>query len=174
MSSFWYMASPYSKYPMGMDAAFHDACRCAGHFIARGISVYSPIAHTHPIAGVYGINPAAHDIWLPIDEAMMDAAVGLIVAKLPGWAQSSGVWFERERFEAAGKPIVFYVPLWIEKVEADATLARHPEITADVEAIRALRGEEAGTFISPVSTAGQAYPGFGPIAQQPQEIVANQ
>lgn len=45
-----YLATPYSKYPRGIEAAFVDASRLAACLVRLGISVYSPIAHTHPIA----------------------------------------------------------------------------------------------------------------------------
>ena len=45
---FWYLASPYSKYPEGTQAAFEMACWQAGLLIRAGVPVFSPIAHSHP------------------------------------------------------------------------------------------------------------------------------
>lgn len=104
---FWYLATPYSKYPGGIEAAFILACQAAADLIEAGVRVYSPIAHTHPIA-VYGhIDPYAHDIWLPADAPFMEAAFGLIVLRAPGWGESYGIGEEIKVFSAAGKPIVY-------------------------------------------------------------------
>lgn len=48
--SYWYLASPYSKYPAGIEAAFQDICKQTALLIRHKIPVYSPIAHTHPVA----------------------------------------------------------------------------------------------------------------------------
>lgn len=101
-----YLATPYSKYKGGdIVAAFEDAARIAAKLMTSGIKVYSPIAHTHPLA-IYGnIDPLDHAIWMPFDEAMMDAAAVLIVAHMDGWEKSFGVTHEIEFFEKRGKPI---------------------------------------------------------------------
>lgn len=110
--SFWYLGSPYTRYEArgdqpGIFAAFDDVCLAAAYLIRRGVPVYSPIAHTHPIAIMGGIDPLDHSIWLPADQPMMDAAGGLIVVKMPGWQESKGVQHEIEAFEVACKPIGF-------------------------------------------------------------------
>lgn len=110
MSGFWYLATPYSLYPTGIQAAFTDACHAAASLIRAGVPVFCPIAHTHPIAMVGEIDPLDHEIWLPADRPMMDAAKGLIVCKLYGWEESRGVAFEIETFKAAGKPILYLAP----------------------------------------------------------------
>lgn len=107
---FWYCATPYSKFHLGIEAAFEQACIQAALLISAGISVYFPICHTHPIAMQGGIDPLDHEIWLPADRAFMDAAKGLIVCKMDGWQDSYGVGVEIETFKAAGKPVVFMEP----------------------------------------------------------------
>ena len=108
---FWYLASPYSKYPLGITAAHFHVCQQAALLIRSGVPVYSPIAHTHPIAQFGDIDPFDHDIWLPLDRPMMDAACGLIVLKLEGWSRSLGVIAEMKHMAGFGnKPIVFMEP----------------------------------------------------------------
>lgn len=101
-----YLATPYSKYKGGnLQLAFEDAARLAAELLAIGIRVYSPIAHTHPLA-VYGhLDALDHSIWLPFDEAMMEASDCLIVAHMDGWDVSYGIEHEVNFFAAAGKPI---------------------------------------------------------------------
>lgn len=107
---FWYLATPYSRYEAGLERAHEDACIQAALLIRAGVAVFCPIAHSHPIAKVGGIDPLDHAIWLPVDEPMMAAAFGLIVCKLQGWSESIGVAHEIERFKRDGKSIVMMEP----------------------------------------------------------------
>lgn len=101
-----YLASPYTKFRGGdIEAAFIEASKIAAKLLLAGIKIYSPIAHTHPIAVHGGLDPLDLSIWLPFDEAMMSAASVLIVARMDGWDTSKGVAHEIEFFETRGKPI---------------------------------------------------------------------
>lgn len=105
-----YIATPYTKFPGGLDAAFVAAARLAGVLMCLGVKGYSPIAHCHPLAVHARINPLDHDVWLPFDEAQMRVAGCLIVAQLPTWSISFGVKHEIDFFGARGKPVVFLDP----------------------------------------------------------------
>lgn len=107
---FWYLGSPYSKYPHGLEAAHTEACKATALLISAGVPVYSPIAHTHPIALHGELDPIDHGIWMPIDEPMMKSAHGLIVLMLAWWDQSRGLKEEIEYFTEAKKPVVYMVP----------------------------------------------------------------
>lgn len=100
-----YLATPYTKYAAGIDAAFRDASALAAELLRAGIAVYSPIAHCHPLAIHGGLDPLDHSVWIPFDAAMMDAAKVLIVAHMDGWRESFGVTHEIGVFARAGKPI---------------------------------------------------------------------
>lgn len=105
-----YLATPYSKYRPSIEAAFIDASKLAAKLMLAGVKVYSPIAHTHPLA-VYGkIDPLDHAIWLPFDEAMMNVAQILIVARMDGWDVSRGIAREVEFFARQGKAIFDLCP----------------------------------------------------------------
>lgn len=108
--SFYYLASPYTKFPGGLDAAYAAACEQTAILIRAGIPVFSPIAHTHGIALCGGIDPKDHAVWLPADAPFMRAAAALIVCKLPSWERSFGVRAEIDAFYEAGKPVVFMTP----------------------------------------------------------------
>jgi hypothetical protein len=101
---FYYLATPYSKWKAGLDDAAKQAALLAGALIKRGIGVYSPIAHSHTIAVAADIDPFSHEIWLPADKPLADAAFGLIVAGLDGWRESYGIGKEIEWFGLARKP----------------------------------------------------------------------
>ncbi len=107
IEGFWYLGSPYSKYPDGTTAAFVAVCIATGWLIGQGVRVYSPIAHTHPVAMHAHMDPLDHEIWMPADEPMMDAAGGLLILKLDTWRDSKGLQIEEQTFRAAGKPVVY-------------------------------------------------------------------
>jgi hypothetical protein len=109
--SFWYIATPYAKYPDGIDAAFQDACKASAWLIKQGVRIYCPIAHTHPIALYGNIDPYSHDIWLPVDRPFMQAACGVIVVRLPTWEISYGIQCEIEEMNKQNKPVRY---LWVE------------------------------------------------------------
>ena len=101
-----YLATPYSKYQDGLEAAFIAAAQCAGWLIGKGVKVYSPIAHTHPVAIYSAQDPLDLSIWLPADEPFMRTAGALVVAMMPGWEESKGIGHEIDRFEELGKPVL--------------------------------------------------------------------
>lgn len=108
--TFWYVATPYSKYEGGLEAAFIMASQVTARLVKAGVPVFCPIAHTHPVAVHGGLDPLDHGIWLPADRPFMDMACGLIMVRAPGWEQSYGMRVEREAFDAAGKPVVWMDP----------------------------------------------------------------
>lgn len=103
---YWYLATPYSKYPRGIEAAFWDACAVAGRLLSEGVHTYCPIAHTHPIAEYGGLDHYSHALFLPLDEQMMEHAHGIIVVMMPGWHESKGIAHELEWFETRGRPSI--------------------------------------------------------------------
>jgi len=105
-----YVGTPYSKWADGLDAAFVEASKLTARLMQAGLKVYSPIAHTHPLAVHGNIDPLDHSIWLPFDGAMMDKADAMIVAMMDGWETSKGVRHEIQVFTEAGKPVFFLNP----------------------------------------------------------------
>lgn len=109
-----YLATPYSKYPQGLEVAFRHASALAARLMLRGLKVYSPIAHTHPLAIHGGVNPLDHSIWLPFDAAIMDKADALLVAMMETWQHSYGISHEIGVFSKAGKPVHYLDPVAME------------------------------------------------------------
>ena len=103
--SFHYLATPYTKYHAGLEAAFLEACKITARLAKEGLIAYSPIVHTHPIATHGGIDPVDHKFWMKFDEPMMAAAGALLVAHMSGWNKSKGIAMEVDYFERQGKPI---------------------------------------------------------------------
>jgi len=108
--TFHYLATPYSRYPGGLPAAFEAAAEQAAILFREGVSVFCPIAHSHPLKSYPDAAENTHEAWMKFDSVFMRAAKGLIVCMLEGWEQSIGVRQEIEFFESQGKPVVYMVP----------------------------------------------------------------
>lgn len=103
---YWYLASPYSKYPQGTEQAFKAICRIAAELIQAGVPVFCPIAHSHPLSANSDIVEHDYETWLGLDFHMMKHAVGIIVADMETWNTSYGVGVEIDYFTKAGKPVL--------------------------------------------------------------------
>lgn len=110
MSGYYYLATPYTKYPEGTGQAFIDACKIAAKLMDLEIPIFCPIAHTHPIASFTHHDPLDSTFWQKIDHDLMLAAKGLIVVQMESWEISSGVLNEIRYFEKAEKPIYYLFP----------------------------------------------------------------
>ncbi len=106
-TGFWYLATPYNLHPLGLECAYEEACVAAAWFVKLGIGVYSPIAHSHGIAMIGGLDQVDHDIWLPADEPFIRAAHGIVVHEMLSWTLSSGIKHELKRFGELNKPVVY-------------------------------------------------------------------
>lgn len=105
---YWYLASPYSKYPGGLEAAYKIALDAATLLLKHDVPVFSPIIYTHSLARHGGFDPLDHDIWMWLDQPFMEAAQGLIVLCAQGWQDSYGIGVELRYFRSiARKPVVW-------------------------------------------------------------------
>lgn len=111
MINFWYVATPYGKYPYGTDAAHKLACQCMAKLIKLNVNVFSPIAHTHAIAEHGQLEKVNHELWTRVDKPFVDTAGGLIAVIAESWQQSTGMADEIDAFTKAQKPIVYWDPL---------------------------------------------------------------
>lgn len=106
----WYLATPYTKFARGQEAAFCEAAEATAKLMAAGLVVYSPIAHSHPVAtygGLASVDALDGAFWLRQNKPMMEKMDGLIVLKLPGWRESEGVQIEIDFFRRNKKPVIF-------------------------------------------------------------------
>lgn len=67
--SLTYLASPYShNNPMEKVIRYEKVCRVAGILMARGVKVFSPIAHSHPIdIRMKSDKKISHEFWMELD-----------------------------------------------------------------------------------------------------------
>jgi len=108
--TFHYLATPYSKYPQGREAAFQEACRQAGLLTNAGLIVFSPIAHSHPLVEQGGVDGHDFAAWERFDKAMIAASHGCIVCMMTGWNKSIGMAKEIALFKEARKPVIYMIP----------------------------------------------------------------
>lgn len=105
MAEIIYLASPYSHPSAAVrEQRFQDACRAAAHLMRQGHIVYSPIAHTHPIATLCDL-PKGWEYWRKVDEAFLERCDALYVLHLDGWRESVGVRAEIVIANRLHKPI---------------------------------------------------------------------
>lgn len=71
----------------------------------RGWQVYSPVAHTHPVAE-QGL-PKDWTYWQEFDREMLSRCDRLAVLMISGWRDSTGVTAEIASAKELGKPILY-------------------------------------------------------------------
>jgi hypothetical protein len=102
-----YLATPYSHPdPAVMQARFERACDIAGGLMISGEIVFSPIAHTHPIA-VRCELPRGWDFWRNYDYAMLSRATKIVVVQMDGWRESKGIAGEVAIAAELGIPVEY-------------------------------------------------------------------
>ena len=105
---FWYLATPYAKYPHGHNAAWVDACRIALTLMKYRINVFSPIAHAHSLAANGDLSETErnnHAFWMPNDLMILERSCGVLVAQMDGWDQSKGVGMEIDHATELDLPV---------------------------------------------------------------------
>lgn len=105
MKELTYLASPYTHvHPHLREMRFQSVCKVAGELMLRGYKIYSPIAHTHPIA-VYGSLPIHWDFWKQYDMAILDCCKEMFILTLDGWLASKGIRNEFSICRDMGIPV---------------------------------------------------------------------
>jgi nucleoside 2-deoxyribosyltransferase len=99
-----YLASPYSHPdPAVREQRFHAACRAAVAMLHTGRVVFSPIAHSHPLAQ-HGL-PGNWHFWEQYDRAFLERCDEVVVLMLDGWQESVGVQAEIRIARELGMPV---------------------------------------------------------------------
>ncbi len=105
-----YLASPYSHADASvMQERFETICGVAARLMRDGVHLYSPIAHTHPIA-VKGELPRGWEFWEQYDRKLLGACDEIWVCTLDGWRESKGVAAEIKIAEELGLPVRLVAP----------------------------------------------------------------
>lgn len=106
-----YLAQPYSHTDATIRTArFEAGMHAAAVLMREGMLVFSPIAHSHPIAEKHDL-PGDFAFWQAFDEAVIAGCSELLVLMLDGWRESVGVRAEIEIALHRGLPIRMLRPL---------------------------------------------------------------
>lgn len=114
MTGYWYVATPYTKYPEGLDAAYRHANQAAAGLVRRyQIPIFCPIAHSHSLCACYGTDGGLDGetdgaFWEWFDAPLLEAAHGIAVVMMPGWDESAGVTHEIDQALRADKPVRYF------------------------------------------------------------------
>jgi nucleoside 2-deoxyribosyltransferase len=114
-----YLASPYSHPdPAVREQRFRAACQAAVALLHAGRVVFSPIAHSHPLAQ-HGL-PGNWHFWERYDRAFLERCDEVVVLMLDGWQESVGVREEIRIARELRKPVRYLAP---ELADVSPTLA---------------------------------------------------
>lgn len=102
-----YVASPYSHNdPQIRQERFEKVCDFCSLLINKGLVVYSPIAHNHPIACRNEL-PKAFTFWQHFDLHILNLCEQVTVLCIDGWEESKGVQAEIAFARKKGLPVIF-------------------------------------------------------------------
>ena len=86
-----YLASPYSHPDPGVrNVRFQQVCKASAILMKKGWLVFSPIAHSHPIAREGGL-PGDWAYWEEFDRKFISMSDEMMVLTLDGWENSVGI-----------------------------------------------------------------------------------
>ncbi len=114
-----YLATPYShKDPNIMIQRFNAACHAAAVLMGDGETVFSPIAHSHPIALYMGGGAQVNgEFWMKQDSPILDFCDELVIIMMDGWETSNGIKKERDYAAKHCIKISYMDPLTLKRVD---------------------------------------------------------
>lgn len=104
-----YLASPYTKYPAGLDEAAKEIGRIAANLLLAGVHAYSPIAYGHELSR-HGVDPLDVNIWHGFNDTQLEKSDAIVIARMVGWQTSDGVAREMKFAEDRRRPLYFIHP----------------------------------------------------------------
>jgi hypothetical protein len=122
-----YLATPYTL-TADIERAFHQAACIAANLSKSGLTVFSPIAHSHSLAKCAGLDHRDPAVYEALNQKMLELSQILIVVRMEGWQRSDGVRKEVAFFEAAHKPIFDCDPITLVMTRRKSQNRGHVEI----------------------------------------------
>lgn len=104
---FIYLASPYSHPdPAVREGRYVAACRKTAQYARKGIAVFAPIVHSHPVAAYMEPEQCMDfDLWMKLDLPILKDAHEMHILCIEGWRTSRGVTREIEFADSLGIPV---------------------------------------------------------------------
>ena len=104
---FIYLASPYSHPEASVrEARYVAACKKTAQYANKGIAVFAPIVHSHPVAAYMDPEDTMNfDLWMKLDLPILKDAHEMHILCIDGWRSSKGVAREIEFAEQCGIPV---------------------------------------------------------------------
>ena len=111
-----YIASPYSGTPTEMNNRYFEILLITAQLMSLypEHNIYSPIVHSHPIAGIIG-NQTDHEFWVSRCVETIRRMDELWIVKMDGWDQSRGIRVEKTEARQLHKPLYFIDSLTLNK-----------------------------------------------------------
>lgn len=111
-----YLASPYtSPDPRIREFRYVAACSAAALVMEKGDLVFSPIAHSHPLARYYEL-PPSFGFWEEWCLSFLrNWATHFTILDIPGWVESKGIAAEKALADKLGLPVI----PWTDFLEQD-------------------------------------------------------
>jgi len=108
-SELTYLACPYTHKDRYVRVARWIAANtAAAKLMVEKQYVFSPISHTHPIAEASdGALPVEWDYWEKFDRQYLSFCKKIVVLRIPGWEQSTGVQAEIKIGAEYGIPVEY-------------------------------------------------------------------
>ena len=105
-----YLATPYTHPdPKVSELRFKEVTRVAAALMKKGVFVFSPITHSHPLA-MAGDLPKSWEYWMQYDILILERCCKVIVLMLEGWKESKGVQAEIKIAGEMGIPVEYLEP----------------------------------------------------------------
>lgn len=110
-----YLATPYSLYPDGPDAAVSECEKIAGELAVEGVCVFPAIASGAALVrGCPDLDPNDNEFWFEHNSSEMEDCEYLLIAEMRGWKESIGIHDEKEWFQSCGRPVFYLNPRTLE------------------------------------------------------------
>ena len=121
---------PYSHSDPAVRRWRYDAaCRATAAMLRMGISVFSPVVHSHPLTR-YGL-PGDWGFWEDYDRAHLERCDALAVLTMDGWRESEGLQVEMAIAKELSMPVRLIDPaeVGIRAENAPAAETGAPEVS---------------------------------------------
>lgn len=104
--SFFYLASPFSQYSGGHQAAVVVAAEATALLFRAGVTVFSPIVHGYGLVKWGGVQGTDFEYWRIANHRMIKASAGLILLTVDGYTESKGIADELTYCSEIGRAVI--------------------------------------------------------------------